>query len=81
MILQGVTMENNEPLEGIEPEYETTDEGNAAGGIRYKTVILLLVFLIPMLITAFQLLSNQISGDFVHAVQPHLPQLDTVITF
>ena len=71
----------NELLEGIEAEYETTNDGSEIGTMRYKVVILLLVFLIPMLIAAFQLLSSQVSGDFVHAVQPHLPQLDTVITF
>ena len=67
--MPGETHENNIPVETRNRFYQ------------YRAVILLLVLLIPALIAAYQLISNQLSNEWVHAVQPHLPQLDSVITF
>ena len=72
-------MDNKIP-EILEPA-EIPEEITPEGGYRLKAVILLLIFLIPILLAVYELLSHQILGNFVQVVQPHIPQLDTVITF
>jgi len=72
-------MDNKIP-DNLEPE-DIPEAITPQGGHRLKAVILLLIFLIPILLAVYELLSHQISGNFVQVVQPHIPQLDTVITF
>ncbi len=72
-------MDNKIP-EILEPA-DIPEEITPERGYRLKAVILLLIFLIPILLAVYELLSHQISGNFIQVVQPHIPQLDTVITF
>ena len=67
-------------MPGETPDFEIT-VGKRKRLFQYRAVILLLVLLIPALIATYQLVSNHMSNEWVHAVQPHLPQLDSVITF
>lgn len=71
---------DDEIQEYIEPQdlSENTDVG---GGYRFKALILLIIFLIPILIAAYELINHQLSGELFDTIQPHIPQLYRVILF
>jgi len=48
---------------------------------RIKAVLLLIIFLIPVVLALYELITQQVTGDVIEVVQPHLPQLDKIITF
>ena len=48
---------------------------------RIKAVLLLIIFLIPVALALYELVTQQVTGDVIEVVQPYLPQLDKIITF
>jgi hypothetical protein len=75
-------MDHYEDFDGVQPENDLPEDMDLSDHtLRYKAILLLLAILIPALFIAFELLTGQISGWWVHSVQPHLPQLDQIINF
>lgn len=71
----------DEQFDGVQPENDIPEDANFNQDLRYKALILLLIFLIPTIVMLYELLTGQITGWWVEAVQPHLPQLDQIVTF
>ena len=72
---------NEEHFDGVIPENEAPEEVNLEKELRFKALLLLLIFLIPTLVILYELLSGQITGPWMETVQPHLPQMDQIVTF
>ena len=66
--------------DGVQPENET-EEDEDEGGLRYKALLLLIIFLIPTIIVLVNLLSGNVQAGWMQTVHPHLPQMDQVLTF
>jgi hypothetical protein len=86
-LLPGQTISLSNPsiqedlYDGVQPENDIPEDSNLNLELRYKAFLLLLVFLIPTLVIIYELVSAQVSGTWVHTVQPHLPQFDRIATF
>lgn len=66
---------------GVQPENDIPEDARINHEFRYKAFLLLLVFLIPTLVILAELVSGQFTGWWSEAVQPHLPQMDRIVTF
>lgn len=67
--------------EGVRPDDLYEDETDPEAGLRMKSLVLLLVFLLPTLLVVVELLTGKISGWFGHAVQPTPTILPTLVHF
>lgn len=72
-------MENE--IRGIPEVSEPPETELIETGFRLRAFILLLIVVIPIVLAVYELVSAQISAQTLQTVQPHLPQLDKVITF
>ncbi len=67
--------------DGVQPENEIPEDADLGHNLRYKALLLLLIFLIPTLLLVYELFSGAVSGWWMQTVQPHLQQLDGIVTF
>jgi hypothetical protein len=75
-------MDPYDDFDGVQPENDLPEDMDLnEHTLRYKAILLLLAILIPSLFIAFELLTGQISGWWVHSIQPHLHQLDQIVNF
>jgi hypothetical protein len=69
-------------FDGVEPDNSIPEDAEVnQRGLRYKALLLLLIFLIPTVLVIVELLTGSLSGWWVKTIQPHLPQLDRIISF
>ncbi len=67
--------------DGVQPENDIPEDADFGHDLRYKALLLLLVFLIPTLVLVYELLTGAVSGWWMKSVQPHLQQLDAIVIF
>ena len=70
------------PFDGVQPDNSIPEDADInQQELRYKALLLLLVFLIPTILLVIEFLTGSVSGWWRETIQPHLPQLDTIVSF
>ena len=69
-------------FDGVQPENDIPEDVDInQQELRYKALLLLLIFLIPTILIVFELMTGSLSVWWIDKVEPHLPQLKTIVSF
>ena len=69
-------------FDGVQPENDIPEDTDInRQELRYKALLLLLIFLVPTILITIELVTGSLSGWWVDKIQPHLPQLKSIVNF
>lgn len=69
-------------FDGVQPENDIPEDADInRQTLRYKALLLLLIFLIPTLLFVIEVMTGSLSGLWTEKIQPFLPQLKSIVSF
>ena len=69
-------------FDGVQPENDIPEDMDInRQELRYKALLLLLIFLIPTLLLIIEVMTGSLTGFWVEKIQPYLPQLKSIVSF
>lgn len=69
-------------FDGVQPENDIPEDADINHyALRYKALLLLLIFLIPTLLFIIEVMTGSLSGLWTEKIQPFLPQLKSIVSF